>query len=105
MTTETTVGTLVHESIRNANQTLHGERIVKRNGKTIKALVRRNAYDFQSEARVMVLTEVGFEHLASLDITETDVAAFSYGNKAGQWEAAMSQDLDRLILIGSRVVS
>lgn len=103
--TTNTIGVLAHESIRNAKQTLHGERIVHRNGKTIKAIVERNAYDFQSAAYVEVLTEIGFQFLASLDISETEVSAFSYGSRAGQWEAAMGRDLDHLILIGVAVLS
>lgn len=101
-----------HSSIRLRSQTLHGERIVvvpKANGPgehRIKAVVERNAYDFQSNARVSVWTsEKGFEHLASVGIEDCEIFGFSYQAKPGTWEVAMSKDLDRMIELGRQVLA
>jgi len=68
--------------------------------------VERNAYDFQSNARVSVWTsDQGFEHLASVGIEDCEIFAFSYQAKQGTWEATMSRDLDRMIDLGIKVMA
>jgi hypothetical protein len=69
----------------------------------LRAVVRRNAYDFQSHARVEAWTELGWKEVRSRQIKNCAIAAHSYAtvtNTDDTWETALAADLDMLLDLG-----
>jgi hypothetical protein len=101
-----------------AKQSLNGSLIDSTHEPKLRAVIRRNAYDEQSYARVEAWTADGWSVIHSVPITDLPIAAYDYvyggwdrdhfaGTVLGRagmpfWEEAMATDLVSLIDFGKR---
>ena len=84
--------------IYRAKQSLVGFRTDYHGSVPVRAVIERNAYDFQSYARAEVWTAHGWVTIQQFPIGQFSVAAKSYVSKPGEWEHLMQDDLAALLI-------
>ena len=97
-----TTATLIDLSVRNANQSWVWQEIRKYDGHTLRANIRRNAYDDQSFANIEVFSPTaGWLVIASHPVSDFPCADVSYTQRdmsdaMGDKFFATTQDLFRI---------
>ena len=87
------------------SSTLHGELTVERSdGHRFRAKIERNAYDFQSFARVFFWTKDGWTTVCSRPIEGCAMQKHSYGEQGTSWHATARADLEAMLAEAFAVV-
>lgn len=102
---------VTHDSMRATAHDLYGERIASAtalDGTTLrlKAIYRRNSYDFQSQACVQVWTDAGWKTLLTEAPDQYDIFDCHPAGIRGTdfWKAPMSMALAMLLDAGAEVM-
>lgn len=98
--------TVVKEEFWRGSQSLEAERIVKAGDLRLRALVKRDAYDVQSYAKVYAWTaKEGWSHVTSIPLERTEVRKRAYVERGDEWRASARKDLDALVNAGLAVLT
>lgn len=92
---------IISQRFQQASNDLIAERVVAlADGDRLRARVRRNFYDTQSEAGVDVWTSVGWSRAITLPIVDLEVSQHSATTRGDVWKEHAANDLDLLEDIG-----